>query len=779
MSSKPQTHRIADSTIVLVGLALLLALVPSARAASFEVTNPPSSQKVLPTAKGAGPQATTLRMAMSRGEYEPVQLVVHAGAEDLVNLRVTVTDLAGTQGNVIPKERVVVNPHGFLNVQVVTKGWTPLVGKDPGRVPDVLLPDRPMNVKAGERHPYYVTVQTLQSDQAGEYQGTVSITADGRQPRQLPLVVRVYDVVLPTRSHLRTSFGLDSAGTKNGVPFGYRKLKGADPARDLESLIKWTKFMLAHRVTPCLFGYSREVTQVPPIYPKDGNWDWTEADKYYSAVVPQGLTSIYTHSQVTSPGFYGHMKEKGWWDLVYVMMFDEAKMSELPKMRQQYRSIKQAVPDATILQTEWEFTPALEGLVDIWCPVMYKFDSHTVQEAHLRGDEVWWYTWTMPHWPRPNICLIDYPGIYARVTGWMIYAYKLDGFLYWQADIWDTHTNSPESMNTLSAQEHDDQNYANWPPDTYKKDRSGKNPRNGDGWLMYPDKDNNPVASLRLALTRDGFEDYDLFKQVQIMTTADDRPAVDRARQLLDFRRPFEQPLILSATKWVKDNDNAYLRRREEILKIGEELRRPDDERLADLRERQARMAADLYPSPVKEAPPKSPFGKTPPSEAHYVDGTDYAKLIGQLALVEELPSEGWLFRPDPDQQGVAEGFFRPTESVDAMTSIRIGQHWDAQGHEALKEGWYRLNFRCPRLPDDKRVFLRFHAVDESVWLYVDGELVAWYDTKFPFVTWTAPFLLDVTGKLKSGDEHVLVMRVGNSNGAGGIYRGVDLMVEK
>ena len=653
-------------------ISLVFVLVASTNAEPFVVTNPPSTQKVLPIAKSAGPEATTLRIAMMRGEYEPVQLVVHADKDqDLLDVRVSAGDLAGPQGSVLPKARIVVNPHGFLNVEVVTKGWTPLVGKTPGRVPDVLLPDRPMDVKAGERHPYYITVQTLQSDPPGEYKGTVRITANGREARELPLIVRVYDIVLPTKSHLRTSFGLDSAGTENGVPFGYRKLRGADPARDLESLIKWTKFMLVHRITPCLFGYSREVTQVPPIYPKDGNWDWTEADKYYKAVVPCGLTSIYTHSQVTSPGFYNHMKEKGWWNLVYVMMYDEASMSELPKIREQYRYIKLAVADATILQTEWAFTPALEGLVDIWCPVMDKFDSHTVGQAHLRGDEVWWYTWTKPHWPRPNICLIDYPGIYARLTGWMTYFYNLDGFLYWQADVWDTHTNSPASMNTLSAQEHDAQNYANWPPDTYKKDRSGKNPRNGDGWLMYPDKDNNPVASLRLALTRDGFEDYDLFREVQFLTRANDSPAADQACNLLDLRRPYDKPLILSTTKWIKDDDNAYLRRREEILKIGEAVRRPDDEQLRKLRERQTRMAAGLYPPPMKAPPPKSPFGKSPPSEAHYLDGTVYEKIIGQLTLVEELPSEGWLFRPDPDQQGVVEGFFRLTESRDSMTPIR------------------------------------------------------------------------------------------------------------
>ena len=63
--------------------------------------------------------------------------------------------------------------------------------------------------------------------------------------------------------------------------------------------------------------------------------------------------------------------------------------------------------------------------------------------------------------------------------------------------------------------------------------------------------------------------------------------------------------------------------------------------------------------------------------------------------------------------------------------------------------------------------------------LYVDGELVAWYDTAFPGVTWASPFLLDVTGSIKSGDEHLIVMRVGNERGAGGVYKGIDLMVEQ
>jgi hypothetical protein len=74
---------------------------------------------------------------------------------------------------------------------------------------------------------------------------------------------------------------------------------------------------------------------------------------------------------------------------------------------------------------------------------------------------------------------------------------------------------------------------------------------------------------------------------------------------------------------------------------------------------------------------------------------------------------------------------------------------------------------------------LRFGAVDESAWLYVDGKLIAWYDTAFPEKTWDKPFLLEVTGSLKSNSEHLLAIRVGNTRGAGGIYRPISLMVEK
>lgn len=174
-----------------------------------------------------------------------------------------------------------------------------------------------------------------------------------------------------------------------------------------------------------------------------------------------------------------------------------------------------------------------------------------------------------------------------------------------------------------------------------------------------------------------------------------------------------------------------------------------------------------------------SDFGATLPAEAHYVDGANCKNLVGKLSLVARLPVDGWLFKDDPKEVGIERGYFKPRHPTNDFVKIRVDQTWDEQGYENLGEGWYRLQYVCPDLPEDKRIYLYFESVDETAWLYVDGKLVAWYDSVYPSLTWQSPFLLDVTGSLKSGGKHLLAIRVGNGSGAGGVYRPLRLMVEK
>jgi len=248
-----------------------LLLSAEAAQGQLEVTNPSAIQKVLPLEGEADPPAKTVQIAMCRGEYEPVQLVVHAKHGALTNVRVSVSDLQGPDGAELKHDRVEVNPMGFIRIERPTMGWTPLVGEEGGEVPDVLLPDRPMNVAVGRRQPYYLTVRTLQSDAPGEYRGTVHVLASGEASVELPLVVRVYDVVLPTKSHLRTAFGLTT---------NYRRIKDADPGEDMDTLLRYSKFLLAHRVSPLLYGSGDRTHMPPPRQRQDGTWDFSGTDVY-------------------------------------------------------------------------------------------------------------------------------------------------------------------------------------------------------------------------------------------------------------------------------------------------------------------------------------------------------------------------------------------------------------------------------------------------------------------------------------------------------------------
>ena len=165
---------------------------------------------------------------------------------------------------------------------------------------------------------------------------------------------------------------------------------------------------------------------------------------------------------------------------------------------------------------------------------------------------------------------------------------------------------------------------------------------------------------------------------------------------------------------------------------------------------------------------------------ARSLDGADYSQMISKLKLVEALPVAGWSFRGDVQGLGVKKGYFLPGYDDSDWALLLIDRFWDKQGYPPdMPEGWYRLRYSCPELPDGKRVFLKFGSIDEAAGLYVDGRIAAWYDPADPGKTWDKPVLLEVTGNLKTGQEHLLVVRVKNSAGAGGIWKPVSLMVEQ
>ncbi|MCD6310218.1 MAG: DUF4091 domain-containing protein [Candidatus Eremiobacteraeota bacterium] len=585
-----------QKSIVMLLLVMIWNLSSCTGQQDFTVTNPVSTLKIQPGAKKRGPVTDKVYIAMAKGEFEPAQVVISGSRKNLVNVRISAGPLMGPDGSIIPEERVTVNPVGFVNCDVSTPG-----GRLKGKIPDVLLPNRAVDISAGMSRPFFITVQSTPGDLAGIYRGMIRIEADNASSRQLPLVVRVYDVTLPVRSRLRTAFVLWG----NFENF----LENTGPDAYIDTYIRYSKTLLAHRISP--------VTMWAPRKSGEG-WDFSRIDRYLAELVPLGLTTFNiggdgivarTHNTAFARAISRHLKKAGWWHLHYVYGRDEAPLGEVDEVKADYLALVKAVPGIKIMQTGWAPHPELKGLVKIWCPLTAITDTENpeirkkvmqmgpppgappdlvppigdiedmpdfgeqeetirgglpsrffpppvedfkvIKDAQAEGDEVWWYVCCTPHTPYANL-FIDYPGIDHRILGWMTYRYGIQGFLYWGVDVW--RDNKPP------VEKYDKVNYENWDP-TFKT-------FNGDGYLLYPGRNDTAVPSLRLALLRDGFEDYDLFTEVRSLAKGEGLLA-KQARKLLTFKAP----LIAGLPDYTQDG-NLLLKRREAILRAGEKLNR-------------------------------------------------------------------------------------------------------------------------------------------------------------------------------------------------------------
>jgi len=109
---------------------------------------------------------------------------------------------------------------------------------------------------------------------------------------------------------------------------------------------------------------------------------------------------------------------------------------------------------------------------------------------------------------------------------------------------------------------------------------------------------------------------------------------------------------------------------------------------------------------------------------------------------------------------------------------VGIGKFWDDFGHKAQTGiGWYRGRFKLPEKPACNAVEICFEAIDESAWVWINGEYVGQHD--IGPAGWTVPFNLDVTPFVKWGQENQITVRVLNTASGGGIWKPVALEVLK
>jgi hypothetical protein len=142
------------------------------------------------------------------------------------------------------------------------------------------------------------------------------------------------------------------------------------------------------------------------------------------------------------------------------------------------------------------------------------------------------------------------------------------------------------------------------------------------------------------------------------------------------------------------------------------------------------------------------------------------------VGILSEL-TEGWRFSTDPQKVGLARGVTKSTFNPTTWRNINIEKSWQEQGHATYQgDAWYHKSFELTPPGNNQRVLLYFGGVGGSVTLYLNGVEI---EKKTEADSMTA-FAIDVTGKIQTG-RNVLVLQVASSSaGQSGLLSGVSLL---
>lgn len=504
----------------------------------------------------------TFEMSAAGDERESFQIVVMPTSGSLNHARLEMSDLVMDSGERIAAERLSWNVVGYLRTgDVYTSG--PAVGS---LWPDPLMPGEPTDIVAGFAQPFWVTVHVPPGTEAGIYRGLVTIQAEGVDPVEVRLVLRVLGFDLPKTSSMHTAFAFcpqtwvlwyhaDELTQQLPEP----ELRGPlehvfNINREMMDLVpreKWDQvydLLLSHRISPSYF-YQPIDGPDTPLWPFPEDWqqladkgmntlalanvnvDWKQiawgANRRYRGDKAKYVADLQAHLDKWVPV----AKELDWEGLAYVYGFDESDLwpnSEAqfdPAITELFGMIGERYPGLSRASANG-FNANHDGLFDIWVPVTYQMDAAQRAERQGNGDEVWTYVCGGPGRPMANF-LIDYPAIDGRVLLWQMKDIDVSGLLYWATNYYVGQTN----WNQMGVR---------WPRSEWLCNQAA----NGDGLLIYPGPDMTPLSSIRLENIRDGIEDYDYLAMLEhLALEADDTAATALARSIEDVAGTLAQPV--------------------------------------------------------------------------------------------------------------------------------------------------------------------------------------------------------------------------------------------
>ena len=482
---------------------------------------------------------TSAVLKAAKNEFEAFQLIVSADSGNLSGVDVTVSNLTGPNGSLIPGSAVMIYKAAFINITTLSTTEGKL-----GFWPDALIPKRdeytrevrnafPFSVTSGRNQPVWIEFYVPQDAAPGLYRGTATVTAANQAPVVVPIELTVWNFVLPSTSTVRSAYSIDY----HLIPPGH----GLGAYTNQYDIVKiYAKANLLHRITgdylpaPHIMGWDPFIAKFGPLM------DGTEplpGGKLPGAKMTAYRISTFAHE--TDLPFLRDIAQRaaarGWIDRLFSYIFDEPKPDQPAQwqtIKDRARALHQADPRLRALVTtsvqsaaDYGITQCgstrIEPCLDLFTPTIRYMDNkptgrepgsevpggaETVGNQRSKyGPETWWYQACGSHgcgiigggqydpegyhtgWPA---FMIDLPAMFNRVMQWQTFKYNLQGELY---------------FDMVYA-------YGQRDPWVSQYDFGG----NGDGTLYYPGTPAKiggtthiPIESIRLKLLREGMEDYE------------------------------------------------------------------------------------------------------------------------------------------------------------------------------------------------------------------------------------------------------------------------------
>ncbi len=505
------------------------------------------------------------RVELARNEYEATQIVLFPLA-DVERVEVSVSDLRRVGGGgAIPADDVTINVVGYVNLLAAK-----VEGDRVGWHPDPLLPNQPLDLAAGVLQPYLVTVYARLATPAGDYVGSLLIRAPGATgstgstatagaslERRVTLRAHVWDFEVPKTGRFRTA-----------------ALAGWGILRDMWPGVRFSDDQRMTRMLALAdLGFRNRLPPTPYLANGLRSWDWrgdgntdygfpTHDGHVFNAertgrlidyMLDHGANNFWialTSNIYALPDrvdvrerrlrdyledYAPYLRSRGLADMAYVYGVDEPWGDAVGQARKVYSFVHGIVPDVAFLQNTNQdnrtIIPDLLGYFDALDVTLGWFDVTRVdgyRRQHPRAlDDLWW---NVNLWPdgHPNLFL-EYPLVDARIIGPMSYAFRVQGFEYWQL----FSRGSIGSYHPIAS----DELRVRWNVDK----------RSLDGTLVYPGAEGVIYSSLRYESFRDGIEDAEFLYLLEARhpdhpllrvntVTSISRYATDPAA-ILEFRR--------------------------------------------------------------------------------------------------------------------------------------------------------------------------------------------------------------------------------------------------